>query len=93
MAEHSDAHIIGRLIERTRLLIALSDDIPTETKLQTQGVLKQFAAAVLVPEEEQDQEQVQAYYDFLYNQLSPYADPEALLYAMRNFIHYLTADG
>jgi hypothetical protein len=92
MAEHSDAHIIGRLIERTRLLIALSDDIPTETKLQTQGVLKQFEAAALLPAEDQDQEQVQGYYDFLYTQLSPYADLEALLYAMRNFIHYLAAD-
>ena len=89
MAEHSDAHIISRLIERTRLLIALSDEIPTEIKLQTQGVLKQFETAVLVPEAEQDQEQVQGYYNFLYDQLSPYADLEALLYAMRNFIHYL----
>ncbi len=89
MPEHSDAYILGRLIGRARLLIALSDEIPTETKLQTQGVLKQFEAAVLVPEEEQDPEQVQGYYDFLYGQLSPYADLEALLYAMRNFISYL----
>ena len=92
MAEHSDTHIVGRLIERTRLLIALSDDIPTETKLQTQGMLKQFEAAVLIPEEEQDQEKVRGCYDFLYDQLSPYADLEALLYAMRNFIHYLNAN-
>lgn len=92
MAEHGDAHIVGRLVERTRLLIALSDDIPTETKLQTQGVLKQFETAVSAPEEEQDQEQVRGCYYFLYDQLSPYADLEALLYAMRNFIHYLTAD-
>ena len=89
MAEHSDAHIVGRLIERTRLLIALSDEIPTETKLQTQGVLKQFEEAVRGPEESHDQALVRGYYKFLYGELSAYADPEALLYAMRNFIHYL----
>ena len=45
MAERSDEYIIGRLIERSRLLIAVSDEIPVETKLQTQPLLKQLEAA------------------------------------------------
>ena len=55
MPEHSDAYIVGRLIERVRLLIAISDEIPVETKLQTQGVLKMLQAEVAGPEEEHDQ--------------------------------------
>jgi hypothetical protein len=89
MTELSDAEMVGRLIGRARLLIALSDEIPTETKLQTQGVLKQFETAVEAPEEEQERPLVKSYYDYLYGELSPYADVEALLYAMRNFVHYL----
>ena len=42
MVERSDEYIIGRLIERIRLLIATSDDIPVETKLQTQPMLREF---------------------------------------------------
>jgi len=89
MAEHSDAYIIGRLIKQTRLLIATNDEIPTETKLQTQAMLKEFEAAVSVDEDEQDQDEICSQYDFLYDQLSAYPDLEALLSAMRNFIHYL----
>lgn len=89
MAEHSDAYIVGRLIKQTRLLIAMDDTIPMETKLQTQAMLKEFEAAVSVPEEEQDQEEVRGQYYFLYDHLSAYPDLEALLFAMRNFISYL----
>lgn len=89
MAEHSDAYIIGRLIKQTRLLIAMDDTIPMETKLQTQAMLKEFEAAVAVDEDEQDQEEVRGQYYFLYDHLSAYPDVEALLYAMRNFIPYL----
>jgi hypothetical protein len=89
MAEHSDAYIIGRLIKHTRLLIATDDTIPTETKLQTQAMLKEFEAAVSGDEEDQDQEAVRSQYYFLYDQLEAYPDVEALLFAMRNFISYL----
>ena len=87
--EHSDAYIVGRLIERLRLVIAISDDVPTETKLQAQGVLKMLEAEVAEPEEEHDQAQVRAHYALLYDDLAPYADLEALLSAMRTFISYL----
>ena len=89
MVERSDAYILGRLIERIRLLIAISDEIPTETKLQTQGVLKMLQAELARPEEEHDRRQVQAQYAMLYGDLEPYADLEALLSAMRNFVSYL----
>ena len=89
MAEHSDAYIVGRLIYQTRLLIATDDTIPMETKLQTQAMLKEFDAAVSVDEDEQDEAEVRSQYYFLYDELQGYADLEALLSAMKNFIHYL----
>ena len=42
MTERSDDDMVLKLVERSRLLIALSDEIPTETKLQTQPLLKQL---------------------------------------------------
>jgi len=87
--ERSDAYIVGRLIERVRLLIAVSEEIPTETKLQTQGVLKMLQTEVAGPEEEHDRATVRAHYAPLYDDLAPYADLEALLSAMRTFISYL----
>ena len=89
MVDRSDAYILGRLVERTRLLIAVSDEIPIETKLQTQGVLKMFQAEIARPEHEQDRVRVRAHHAMLYDDLAPYADIEALLAAMRNFISYL----
>jgi hypothetical protein len=89
MVDRSDAYILGRLVERVRLLIAISDEIPTETKLQTQGILKLFEAQVTRPEDEHDRAQVRAHYAMLYDDLEPYADLEALLAAMRNFVSYL----
>jgi hypothetical protein len=89
MVERSDEYIIGRLIERIRLLIATSDEIPVETKLQTQPMLKQFQASVSVPPAEQDRAQASTEYAFLYRELEEYPDLEALLYALRNFLPYL----
>ncbi len=89
MAERSDAYIIGRLIYQTRLLIATDDTIPTETKLQTQPVLKEFEAALAVDEAKQDQKEIRGHYYFLCDQLSAYPDLDALLSAMKNFISYL----
>jgi hypothetical protein len=43
--ERSDAEILAGLIERSRLLIALSDEIPVETKLETQPLLKQLESS------------------------------------------------
>jgi hypothetical protein len=86
VVERSDEYIIGRLIERSRLLIALSDEIPVDTKLQTQPLLKQLEQALAVPVEEQDSERIRATYAMLYGELADYADLEALLSALKNFV-------
>ena len=89
MVERSDEYIIGRLIERSRLLIAISEEIPVETKLQTQPLLKQLEQALAVPPEEQDESRIRGTYAALYGELAEYADLEALLSALRNFVPYL----
>lgn len=89
MVERTDDYIIGRLIERSRLLIAISEEIPVETKLQTQPLLKQLERALAVPPEEQDEQHVRGTYAALYGELADYADLEALLSALRNFVPYL----
>jgi len=89
VVERTDEYIIGRLIERSRLLIALSDEIPVETKLQTQPLLKQLEQALAVPADEQDEERVRGTFATLYGELAEYADLEALLSALKNFVPYL----
>ncbi|TMA50660.1 MAG: hypothetical protein E6J83_00095 [Deltaproteobacteria bacterium] len=89
MVERSDEYIIGRLIDRSRLLIAISEEIPVETKLQTQPLLKQLEQALAVPAEEQDAARVRATWAALYADLQEYADLEALLSALKNFVPYL----
>ena len=89
MAERSDEYIVGRLIERSRLLIALSEEIPVETKLQTQPLLKQLEQALAQPPDEQDRECIRGTYATLYSELVDYADLEALLSAMKTFLPYL----
>ena len=89
MVERSDEYIIGRLIERSRLLIALSEEIPVETKLQAQPLLKQLEQALAAPVGEQDEERVRATYAALYAEVVDYADIEALLSALKNFVPYL----
>ena len=89
MVERTDEYIIGRLIERSRLLIAISEEIPVETKLQTQPLLKQLERALAVPAGEQDTARVRATWAALYADLQEYADLEALLSALKNFVPYL----
>jgi hypothetical protein len=89
VVERSDRHISGRLIERTRLLIAISDEVPVEVKLQTQGLLKLLERELDADEPEQDAGRIRACYGSLYDQLNPYADLEALLSALKTFVHCL----
>ena len=86
MVERSDEYIAGRLIERSRLLIALSEEIPVEKKLETQPLLKQLEQALAVPAEERDTERIRGTYAALYDELADYADIEALLSALRTFV-------
>jgi hypothetical protein len=81
--ERSDAYILGRLIERSRLLIALSEEIPVETKLQAQPLLKQLEQLLSDPT---DGERIHATWGALRAELEDYADLDALLAAMRHFL-------
>ena len=89
MPERSDEEMVLRLAQRIKLLIATNDEIPIETKLQSQAMLKEFEALFTVPQDEQDPDEVRGQYNDLYIELSEYADLEALLLAMRNFSPYI----
>lgn len=84
--ERTDDEILGRLIERSRLLIAIEDEIPIETKLQTQPLLKQLEQLLAVDGAVRDLTRIHATHSLLYAELAEYADLEALLSAMRNFL-------
>jgi hypothetical protein len=86
VTERSDDYILGRLIERSRLLIALSEEIPTETKLQTQPLLKQLEQLLAVEPETFDLVRIHATHATLCTELHDYADLDALLSAMETFL-------
>ncbi len=86
--QRSDDERVLKMIERVRLLIAIDDEIPTNTKLETQPLLKMLEAAV-AGGEPADRPQASGYYSLLYSELSAYPDIEALLSAMRVFLPYL----
>jgi hypothetical protein len=85
----TDEERIARLIERVRLLIAVTDDIPIQTKLDTQSLLKMFEAAMAEVNSPSDEGRAAGYFQALYRDLQPYPDIEALLSAMRVFAPYL----
>ena len=86
MKERTDGEILAGLIERSRLLIALSDEIPVETKLETQPLLKQLEQLLAVPDEDYDLQRIEATHAILCASLADYADLDALLSAMRHFL-------
>ena len=80
----TDDEMVLKLIERSRLLIALSEEIPTETKLQTQPLLKQLEQLLAV--DDRDIGRIQATHALLQRELADCADLDALLGAMENFL-------
>ena len=84
MPERSDDEMLAKLIERSRLLIALSDEIPTDTKLQTQPLLKQLEQLLADPD--RDLGRITATHALLVRELAEFADLDALLGAMENFL-------
>lgn len=86
MKERSDGEILGGLIERSRLLIALSDDIPVETKLETQPLLKQLESLVDESIADHDVDRIETTHALLCDALAEFADLDALLSAMRHFL-------
>lgn len=84
MKERTDAEVLAGLIERSRLLIALSEEIPVEIKLQTQPLLKQMEE--LMAGEPPDAKRVRATHALLVGELVEFADLDALLSAMEHFL-------
>jgi hypothetical protein len=84
--ERSDGEILAGLIERSRLLIALSDEIPVETKLETQPLLKQLEQLLDVPDGAHDLQRIEGTHALLCDALADDADLSALLSAMRHFL-------
>ena len=84
--DRSDDAVLGRLIERSRLLVALAEDIPTETKLQAQPLLKQLEQLLAVAAEDRDTARIHQTHVQLRDELEEFADLDALLQAMSNFL-------
>ncbi len=82
--ERTDDEMALKLIERSRLLIALSEEIPTETKLQTQPLLKQLEQ--LLADDDRDVARIQSTHALLVRELQEFADLDALLGATENFL-------
>jgi hypothetical protein len=89
MEPMTDIERVLKLADRVRLLVAIADDVPVETKLNVQGVLKMFEATVASVTNTDDEQRAAGYYQLLYQDLESYADLEALLSAMRVFAPYL----
>jgi hypothetical protein len=83
--EKPDEYYVGRLLGRLKLVIATDDEIPIETKLDTQAMIKEFARHLLLNPDEQDAGTLQAQYDHLMDSLDEYPNCESLLLALRNF--------
>lgn len=86
MKERTDGEILAGLIERSRLLIALSEEIPVETKLETQPLLKQLEQLVEGDAPAPDLDRIEATHTLLSDTLAEYPDLDALLGAMRHFL-------
>jgi hypothetical protein len=87
--DRPDEYYVDRLIGRVRLLIATSDDIPVETKLETQPMLKELEAVLMAPPDQQDEGRAQGQYAFLLEKLDDEPNIQALLLALKNFVPYL----
>jgi len=84
--ERTDDEMLAKLIERSRLLIALSDEIPVQTKLQTQPLLKQLEQLLAADADRRDLVRIEATHALLSRELAEFADLDALLGAMENFL-------
>ena len=87
--ERPDEFYVERLLSRVKLVIATDDDIPVETKLETQPMLKELMATLSYPPDQQDRERALGQHEFLLDALEDYPNCTALLTALRNFVPYL----
>ncbi len=87
--ERPDEYYVERLLSRVKLVIATDDDIPVETKLETQPMLKELLQTLSFPPDQQDQGRAMGQHQFLLDALDDYPNCTALLTALRNFVPYL----
>lgn len=87
--ERPDEYYVERLLTRVKLVIATDDDIPVETKLETQPMLKELLRTLSVPPDQQDRERAIGQHQFLLDALDDFPNCTALLTALRNFVPYL----
>ncbi|MDG2305906.1 MAG: hypothetical protein P8R42_14920 [Candidatus Binatia bacterium] len=87
--ERADEYYVERLLSRVKLVVATDDDIPIETKLETQPMLKEFIQTLSYPPDQQDQGRAIGQHQFLLDALDDYPNCTALLTALRNFVPYL----
>ena len=83
--EKPDEYYVDRLLGRLKLVIATDDEIPVETKLDTQAMIKEFARHLAAPLEGQDAATLRAQHSHLLAELEDYPNCESLLVALRNF--------
>jgi hypothetical protein len=88
-AKRSDAEMVERLLERLKLVVAVSDEIPVEAKLHLQPMLRELVDLLAVPEAEQDRVRIGGYYQSLLETSEDDPDVAALLSAVRNFVTWL----
>ncbi|MFT4571324.1 MAG: hypothetical protein ACI8TX_001605 [Hyphomicrobiaceae bacterium] len=81
--------MVGRLLERLKLVVAVSEEIPVEAKLHLQPMIQDMTSILSAPEAEQDQARVGGYYHSLLETSEDDPDVVALLSAVRNFVSYL----
>ncbi len=90
MAEkRTDGEMVERLLERLKLVVAVSDEIPIESKLHLQPMIQELAGMLSVPEAEQDRGRIGGFYQSLLDTSEDDPDVTALLSAVRNFVTYL----
>ncbi|MFP6664417.1 MAG: hypothetical protein VCC00_09475 [Deltaproteobacteria bacterium] len=83
--ERPDAYYVGRLLGKLKLLIATDDEVPMDTKLDTQAMIKEFARHLSAPLDEQDVPTLQAQHNHLLVELEDFPNCESLLLALPNF--------
>ncbi len=90
MAEQrSDTEMIERLLERCKLVVAVSEEISVESKLEIQPMLKELQQALALPEADQNRQRILAYHQAVLELCEDYPDVTALMGAVGNFVSYL----
>ncbi|HYC54513.1 MAG TPA: hypothetical protein VEL28_06225 [Candidatus Binatia bacterium] len=85
----TDGEMAAKLITRLKLVVAVSEDMPIESKLEIQPMLREVEGHLSLPIESQDTVRVRAYYDAMLEVSDSDPNVEALLKALRNFVPYL----